>query len=250
MEWATSYTREPLQLSFRVKLGDPPAPLLLRCAVTDATNYDILVGQQALYPLGFGLDNWTEEAWIRPGWSAGDGRKELSPVAFAAAATIASLPMVFGCGALVDTLPYGSALLEESLAFMSNAEDSEQMAPKDTLVCHPKDPLPPWRDSLELLRRCENIILSFTPTRPLLLHSPSVLANPIVWRPPDTRITLVELFGDIGTGLAAVCLCGQQSSVHPCCSPPFPPVDGVVSSPVTSDGHSWVFYTLSSRCYT
>jgi hypothetical protein len=62
VERATGYTREPLLLNFRVKLGDPPAPLLLRCAVTDATNYDILVGQQALYPLGFGLDNWTEEA--------------------------------------------------------------------------------------------------------------------------------------------------------------------------------------------
>ena len=62
MERATGYTREPLKLSFRVKLGDPPTPLLLRCTVTDATNYDILVGQQALYPLVSGLDNWTEEA--------------------------------------------------------------------------------------------------------------------------------------------------------------------------------------------
>ena len=48
-ERATCYTREPLQLSFRVKPGDPPAPLLLRCAVTNETNYDILVGQQTLY---------------------------------------------------------------------------------------------------------------------------------------------------------------------------------------------------------
>ena len=109
VERATGYTREPLQLSFRVKPGDSPAPLLLRCAVTDATNYDILVGQQALYPLGFGLDNWTEEAWIRPGWSVGDDRKELIHVAFAAAATIKPLPMVFWCRAIVDTLPYGSA---------------------------------------------------------------------------------------------------------------------------------------------
>ena len=34
------------------------------------------------------------------------------------------------------------------------------MALKDTLVCHPNDPLPPWHDSLELLWRCEDIILS------------------------------------------------------------------------------------------
>ena len=95
VEQATDYIRELLQLSFRVKLGDPPSPLLLRCAVTDANNYDILIGQQTLYPLGIGLDNWTEEAWIRPGWSVGDGRREFIPVAFAAAATIAPLSMVF-----------------------------------------------------------------------------------------------------------------------------------------------------------
>jgi hypothetical protein len=41
---ATSYTREPVQLSFQLKPQDPPAHLFLRCAVTDATNYNILVG--------------------------------------------------------------------------------------------------------------------------------------------------------------------------------------------------------------
>ena len=126
-----------------MKPGDPPVPLLLRCAVTDATNYDILVGQQALYSLGFGLDNRTEEAWIRPGWLAGDGRRELILVAFAAAAIITPLSMVFGCGAIVDTLPYGSVLLKESLAFMVSTDDQRDMAPKDVLVRHPKDFLPP-----------------------------------------------------------------------------------------------------------
>ena len=77
-----------------------------------------------MYPLGFDLDHWTEEAWIRLGWSAGDGRRELIHVAFAAVVTIALLSMVFGYGALVDTLPYGFALMEESLAFMNNAENS------------------------------------------------------------------------------------------------------------------------------
>ena len=71
-------------------------------------------------------------------------------MAFAATATIAPLSMVFGCGAIVDTLPYGSTLLEESLAFMGSIDDQRDMAPKNVLVCHSKDPLPPWRDSAEL----------------------------------------------------------------------------------------------------
>ena len=71
------YTRHPLQLVFRVGSGPLFSHVSLQCAVTGATNYDILVGQQALYPLGFGVDNWIEEAWIQPGWFAGDSRKEL-----------------------------------------------------------------------------------------------------------------------------------------------------------------------------
>ena len=183
VERATGYTREPLQLSFRVKHGDSSAPLLLRCEVTDATNYDILVGQQTLYTLGFGLDNRTKEAWIRPGWSAGDGRKELIPVAFVAAATIESLSMVFGCSAMVDILPYGSALLEESLAFMGDVKHPQEMAPKRALMRHPKDPLPPWRDSSGLFQRCEGIVLSLGSTTPFVPDGPSMLACPILWRP-------------------------------------------------------------------
>ena len=50
VEQATGYTREPLLLTFRVKPGDPSTPPLLRCAVANATNYVILVGQQEFYP--------------------------------------------------------------------------------------------------------------------------------------------------------------------------------------------------------
>ena len=43
----------------------------------DATDYSIFVGQQALYPVSFHLDNWTVEAWIRRDWLARDGRRYL-----------------------------------------------------------------------------------------------------------------------------------------------------------------------------
>lgn len=69
------------------------------------------------------LENWIEKIWIRPGWLAGHGYKEFIYVAFAAAATLAPLIMVFGCSAIVNTLPYSSALLEESLTFMGSVEN-------------------------------------------------------------------------------------------------------------------------------
>ena len=80
----------------------------------------------------------------------GDGHKERIPLAFTAATTIASLSMVFGCGAIVDTLSYGSVLLEESLAFMGSVEDQREMAPHNILIRHSHDPHLPWHDSAEL----------------------------------------------------------------------------------------------------
>ena len=49
-------TKEPLRLRFQVG-SDAYAYTVVRCVVTNAETYDILVGQQALYPIGFGLDN-------------------------------------------------------------------------------------------------------------------------------------------------------------------------------------------------
>jgi hypothetical protein len=87
---------------------------------------------------------------------------------------------------------------------MGDVEDPRDMAPRRALVLHPKDPLPPWHDSSGLFQRCEDIVLSLGSTIPFIPNGPSTLARPILWRPPDTGITLVELFGGIGTGLAAI----------------------------------------------
>jgi hypothetical protein len=67
---------------------------------------------------------------------------------------------------------------------MGSVEDQQERVSHDTLVRHPKDPLPLWRNSPELLRRYEDIILSLAPAPPVLPDNPSALAHPIVWRPP------------------------------------------------------------------
>ena len=69
---------------------------------------------------------------------------------------------------------------------------------------HSQDSHPHLRDSAELFRRCEDIVLSLASTTPVIPDSPSALAYPILWRSPDAGITLVKLFGGIGTDLAAV----------------------------------------------
>lgn len=74
-------------------------------------------------------------------------------MAFATATTIVPLSMIFGCGVIVDTLLYGSTLLEESLAFMENAKNQRKMTLNNTLVRHLKDLLSLWYDYTELFQR-------------------------------------------------------------------------------------------------
>ena len=83
----------------------------------NATTYDILLGQHALYPIGFGLDNWTEEAWFRPGWSLGDGHKESLPVSFCNLAGVkGGENAMYGCVALEDILATKDSLLEGNMS--------------------------------------------------------------------------------------------------------------------------------------
>jgi hypothetical protein len=42
--------------------------LHVRCLVTNATNYDVFIGQNALFPPGFTIDNWFEHAYYQVDW--------------------------------------------------------------------------------------------------------------------------------------------------------------------------------------
>jgi hypothetical protein len=42
--------------------------LHVRCLVTNAINYDVLIGQEALFPLGFTIDNWFEYTHYPVDW--------------------------------------------------------------------------------------------------------------------------------------------------------------------------------------
>ena len=124
---------------------------------------------------------------------------ELILMAFTAVAIITTPSMVFGCGVIIDTLSYGSALLKESLTFMGFTKHQWEITPKCALVRHPKDPLPPCRNSTELFQRSQNIIISLGSRRPFISDTPSALAHPIPWGPPYEGITLVDYFWGTGT---------------------------------------------------
>jgi hypothetical protein len=46
--------------------------LQVRCLVIIATNYNVFIGQEAMFPLGFTIDNWFEHVYYRMDWETND----------------------------------------------------------------------------------------------------------------------------------------------------------------------------------
>ncbi len=42
--------------------------LHVRCLITNATNYDVFIRQEAMFPLGFTIDNWFKHGYYRVDW--------------------------------------------------------------------------------------------------------------------------------------------------------------------------------------
>jgi len=42
--------------------------LKVKCLITNATRYDVFIGQEALFPLGFIINNWFEHACYQVDW--------------------------------------------------------------------------------------------------------------------------------------------------------------------------------------
>ena len=76
-------------------------------------------------------------------------------------------------------------------------EDQWKMTPKGALVHHPKDLLPPWRDSMELFWRCDDIVFTVRSTIPVIPDTPLSLAHSIPWHSASKGFILVKVFGGI-----------------------------------------------------
>ncbi len=42
--------------------------LQVRCLVTNATNYNVFIGEKTMFPPGFIIDNWFEHVYYRVDW--------------------------------------------------------------------------------------------------------------------------------------------------------------------------------------
>ena len=135
--------------------------IAVRCVVNNATMYDILLGQQTLYPIGFSLDSWTKEAWFRPGWSLGDCHKKSLLVSFCNLVGVTGSEIaMYGCVALEDILATRDSLLEGNMFAFDTLPASYLQAPTRIggFERHPKDPLTPWGSPRGLTQRCHGLV--------------------------------------------------------------------------------------------
>ncbi len=179
----------------------------VRCLVTNATSYDVFIGQEAPFPPGFTIDNWFEHAYYQVDWETNghhlgyiplDLHENHSPMAhhymLKEAHTISYIQQVS------HEWVEGN---EEKIAY-AQATESLKVVPTD--IQHELKVLQRFEAAHEPLVKAlssfENMESHGEPIKPILHQL-------ITWTPPKEGITLLELFGGIGTSLEALLQSGM-----------------------------------------
>jgi hypothetical protein len=181
--------------------------LQVRCLVTNATSYDVLIGQEALFPPGFTIDNWFEHAYYRVAWGTDGHHLGYIPLDLHGNHT----PMAHHCMLKeAHTISYIQQAShewiegdEEEIAY---AQATESLGVVPTDIQHGPEVLQRFKVAhkplVKALSSFENMDSHGESIKPLL-------RQPITWTPPKERITLLELFGGISTGFEALLQLGM-----------------------------------------
>jgi len=176
--------------------------LQVRCLVTNATSYDVLIGQEALFPPGFTIDNWFEHAYYQVDWETDGHRLGYIPLDLHGNHS----PMAHHCMFKeAHTISYIQQARhkwiegdEEEIAYAQTTK-SLRVVPTD--IQHGPEVLQRFKVAhqplVKALSSFESMESHGKPIKPLL-------RQPVTWTPPKEGITLLELFGGIGTCLEAL----------------------------------------------
>jgi hypothetical protein len=171
--------------------------------------------------MGFTLDFWEETASYRPGWQAGDGCKASLPARFIRVLT-GNLADLFTFSGLVDVAsPWFIETFDENafathLHMQVDAHVSAQNL--ESIKIHQPGIKAAWSTTVQL-REAAELVVQEAWQEALLPqeeegsddtedHGPPLDNSTIHWKPPNDGIVLLELFGSIGTSLAAVLQAG------------------------------------------
>ena len=211
-------TRNDLTVQVQPKHTSDSSTMEVRAVLAGADSYDVLIGGAVLYPMGFDLDYWRERVSYRPGWRDGDGRESYLPARFTGfvAGPRDTVPVTHACSGvilhhqdLLEDVPEEDEIMEASLALQrgvrfssSSGEDSplwgteQQLRDSATRLVDEA-----WRE-ISIPQPEESVTIEGSiPLTPLD-------TSPIIWQYPSEGICLLELFGGMSTGLAAVLQAG------------------------------------------
>jgi hypothetical protein len=181
--------------------------LQVRCLVTNATSYDVLIGQEALFPPGFTINNWFEHAYYRMDWETDGHHLGYIPLDLYGNHS----PMAHHCMLKeAHTISYIQQAShewiegdEEEIAY-AQATESLKVVPID--IQHGPEILQRFKVAHKPL---VNVLSSFESMESHGELIKPLLRQLITWTPPKEGITLLELFGGIGTGLEALLQSGM-----------------------------------------
>jgi hypothetical protein len=220
-EHATVITKGELALKLNQDDVEDASFMKVKAIVTEAKSYDVLVGLTVLYPMGFTLDFWKETTSYRLGWQAGDGGKASLPARFIRVHT-GNLADLFAFSGFVDAeSPWFMETFDEN-AFIIHLHmqvDAHVSAKNlESIKVHQPGIEAAWSTTAQLRKAVELIVQeawqeSLLPREEVRSdgqedHGPPVDNSTIHWKPLDDEIVLLELFGGIGTSLAAVLQAG------------------------------------------
>jgi hypothetical protein len=220
-EYTTAITKGELAKKLNQDDVEDASFMKVKAIVTEAKSYDVLVGSTVLYPMGFTLDFWEETASYRPEWQAGDGRKASLPARFIRVLT-GNFADLFAFSGLVDAeSPWFMETFDEN-AFATHLHmqvDGQVSAQNlESIKVHQPGVEAAWSTTTQL-REATELVVQEAWQESLLPreeegsdgtedHGPPLDNSTIHWKPLDDGIVLLELFGGIGTGLAAVLQAG------------------------------------------
>lgn len=213
-------TRRALELHVQKDHPTDASRIQARAIVTTAESYDVLVGCTILYPMGFILDFWEESVVYRPGWQSGDARLSRLPVRFSGpigGLTPAALALSAFSGVITgpDELLEGNAHAADVPSWEESREETVvRGSPSRDMDAHI------WGSEEALAEQAGHLIhdawqstfvpkegVESSPTEGPVTLSP-LDTTPIAWQYPPEGICLLDLFGGISTGLAAVLQAG------------------------------------------
>jgi hypothetical protein len=175
--------------------------LQIKCFVTNATNYDVFIKQEALFPPGFTIDNWFEHVYYRMEWEING--HHLGYIPFDLHGNHCMLKEAHTIS-YIQQVSHEWIEGDEEKTVYAQAIESLRVVP--TYIQH----------RLEILQRFkaahEPLVKTLTSFENMESHDEPiklVVYQLITWTLPKEGFTLLELFGGIGIGLKALLQLGM-----------------------------------------